>query len=54
LGAACRLGEQAMCQSGHHPIGGHVVEVGSERSAYISHAPLGLRFNGCLWFRRQL
>jgi ubiquinone/menaquinone biosynthesis C-methylase UbiE len=25
-----------------------------ERSTYVSHALLGLRFNGTLWFRRQL
>ncbi|HEV2731157.1 MAG TPA: hypothetical protein VGV15_14085, partial [Terriglobales bacterium] len=25
-----------------------------ERLGYVSHAPLGLSFNGSLWFRRQL
>jgi hypothetical protein len=25
-----------------------------EQSGYVSHAPLGLSFNGSLWLRRQL
>jgi hypothetical protein len=25
-----------------------------EQLGYVSHAPLGLSFNGSLWFRRQL
>src|SRR5438067_3028600 len=42
------------CQSGHQSIGGHHVEFWCERSGYVSDAPLGLSFNGSLWFRWQL
>jgi len=42
------------CQSGHQSIGGHYVEFWCERSGYVSDAPLGLSFNGSLWFRWQL
>ena len=47
-------GKQAICQSGHRLIGGHHIEFWRERSGYVSHTPLGLSFNGSLWFGRQL
>jgi hypothetical protein len=45
--------KRATCHSGHPSIGGHRV-AWCDRSAYVSHAPLGLGFNGSFWFRRQL
>ena len=35
-------------------MGGHRVAFWCEQLGYVSHAPLGLSFNGSLWFRRQL
>jgi hypothetical protein len=35
-------------------MGGHHVAFWCEQLGYVSHAPLGLSFNGSLWFRRQL
>ena len=34
--------------------GGHGVAFWCEQLGYVSHTPLGLRFNGSLWFCRQL
>jgi hypothetical protein len=43
----CRVSDskRAMCHSGHPSIGGHRV-AWCERLGYVSHAPLGLSFNG--------
>ena len=35
-------------------MGGHRVAFWCEQLGYVRHAPLGLSFNGSLWFRRQL
>jgi hypothetical protein len=35
-------------------MGGHRVAFWCEQLGYVSHAPLGLSFNGSLWFCRQL
>jgi len=43
-----------MCHSGHSSVGGHRVAFLVRWSDYVSEAPLGLSFNGGLWFRRQL
>src|SRR6516165_8582054 len=45
--------EQAMSHSGHPSIGGHRVAF-SVRTVRLVSDPLGLSFNGNLWFCRQL
>jgi hypothetical protein len=46
--------QETICQGGHPSIGGHRVAFWCEQLGYVSQAPLGLSFNGSLWFRRQL
>ena len=47
--------QRTICHSGHPSIGGHRVAFLCEQLGYVSHAPLGLSFNGSgLWFCRQL
>jgi hypothetical protein len=46
----CRVSDE----SGHPPIDGYHVTLWCEQLGYVSHAPLGLSFNGSLWFCRQL
>jgi hypothetical protein len=46
--------QQTICQSHHPSVGGHRVAFLCEQLGYVSHAPLGLGFNGSLWFCRQL
>ena len=46
--------KQAMYHRGHPWIGGHRVAFWCEQLGCVSHAPLGLSFNGSLWFCRQL
>ena len=50
----CRVSDRTRCQGGHPLMGGHRVAFLCEQLGYVSHAPLGLGFNGSLWFCRQL
>src|SRR6516225_10551720 len=46
--------QQTISYSGHPSIDGHRGAFLCEQLGYVSHAPLGLSFNGSLWFCRQL
>ena len=51
IGAAWQANDVPQC---HPSIGGHRVAFLVRWSDYVSEAPMGLSFNGGLWFRRQL